>query len=310
MKKLVYLFAIILFSLFACEKVVYIKIPQKDPKLVVNAELAKDSLIILGVGKSRHVLDNVYSSPSYIEEFMVSNATPVIYENGIAIDTLVYVASDYQYKSMRNKKILLGNTYSIKVTAPGFKDVTAESIVPTQSVIAEVNRIKNARTNSNGEQVDEITIKLNDPAEVNFYLIRFYTASYSSYGGSYTIGCVSTTDKDIETTGDESDPTAEDNCYDGGNLLMKDINFNNRQKQLKFSIESNQLTEYYNNGRMYRPYVKVYRITEAYFKFLKSRAIYDGANDNPFAEPANVYTNIKDGYGIFSAYTVATDTLR
>src|SRR4051812_48985937 len=109
MKKLVYLFAIILFSLFACDKVVYIKIPEKDPKLVVNAELAKDSLIILGIGKSRHVLDNVYSSPSYIEEFMVSNATPVIYENGTAIDTLVYVPADYQYKSMRNKKILLGN---------------------------------------------------------------------------------------------------------------------------------------------------------------------------------------------------------
>ncbi|WP_410963591.1 DUF4249 family protein, partial [Salmonella sp. SAL4455] len=54
-----------------------------------------------------------------------------------------------------------------------------------------------------------------------------------------------------------------------------------------------------------KAYVNVLRITEDYFKFVKSYSVYYNSSDNPFAEPSNVYTNVKNGYGIFALLTEA-----
>ena len=173
-----------------------------------------------------------------------------------------------------------------------------------------MKRIKNVRTNSYNEQQDEITIKINDPVETNFYLVKFFHAPYGP-GQEYTIYCTSTADKDIEPIGDNADPLSTDNCFDAGNLLMRDVNFNGREKLLRFYVNSLDLMENSgSNGTIYRPFIKVYRITEEYFKFVKSYNVYYNASDNPFAEPANVFTNVKNGFGTFSAFTMAVDTLR
>ena len=210
----------------------------------------------------------------------------------------------YKYISTKNRVVNQGFTYTIKVNAPGFAEAEASTAVPSQSEVAEILRFKEARTTSGGEKQDEIQIKLNDPAaENNFYLIQFFGVPYST-GPGYEVYCVSTTDKDIEAIGDNADPFSTDNCYDGGNLLMKDVNFNGKQKQLRFYIDSYELNEHMGpGGVMQKTYVKVLRITEDHFKFVKSYHVYYNSVDNPFAEPSNVFSNVKNGYGSFSAYT-------
>jgi hypothetical protein len=160
--------------------------------------------------------------------------------------------------------------------------------------------------------MDEITLKFDDPGgEKNYYLVQVYSAGYSGYEGQ-TVWCVSTTDKDIEAIGENADPLSTDNCFDGGSLLLRDDNFNGTQKQLRFYVNSYYMQEHddISSNRTWRPYVKVLRITEDYFKYVKSYNVYYNSSDNPFAEPVNVYSNIRNGYGTFSAYTVAVDTLR
>jgi hypothetical protein len=121
---------------------------------------------------------------------------------------------------------------------------------------------------------------------------------------------VSTTDKDIEPIGDNADPFSTDNCYDGNSLLMKDVNFSGKQKVLHFFINSYELQDQTGQGgQVYKPYVKVNRITEDYFKYIKSYHVYYNAADNPFAEPANVFSNVLNGYGNFSAYTTVVTTI-
>jgi hypothetical protein len=48
------------------------------------------------------------------------------------------------------------------------------------------------------------------------------------------------------------------------------------------------------------PVVELYHVSEAYFKFEKSRIVASYTNGDPFAEPVNVYSNVKNGYGIFA----------
>ncbi len=301
-----FLFTPIVFT--ACEKGVTIDVPQKEPRLVINGLLEKNQLIELGIGKSRGVLDPDNNTGSLQEQYVIKTAIPVVYENNIPIDTLVYQSSDYRYKSLRNKTIRDGFTYTIKVNAPGFTMAEATSILPSQSVIAELRRVRNIRTNGAGEQLDEINIKLNDPAaEKNFYLVQVWGNHFGN-----PLYCVGTSDKDIESIGEETDPLDPDNCFDGSALLMKDVNFNRTLKHLKLTVASSELVEYTDpsTNRTYRPYVKVYRITEGQFRYIKSYHANINASDNPFAEPVNVFSNVNNGYGIFAVSTVAVDTLR
>ena len=91
MKK-IFFCVIILSVLASCEKTVTINIPQAAPKLVVHAWLEKNQLIEVRVGKSRHILAP-HNVGNQLEEYAVKNATAVIFENNVPIDTLVYQPS-------------------------------------------------------------------------------------------------------------------------------------------------------------------------------------------------------------------------
>jgi hypothetical protein len=308
MKRIV-LYTLIVIASAACEKTVKIEIPKKDPKLVINGLLVKGETVSLHVGKSRGVLEPDNFTTGLLEQYTVKNAVVALFENGVSIDTLLYRTSDYTYHSPRNRAPRDGAVYMIKATAPGFT-MTAEAVspVPSQSVTAGVVWNRNVRTNSSGYSEDDIIIKLNDPAaEKNFYLIQVFMAMPYSF---VPVHCVSTLDRDIEQLQEDADPLDTENCFDGTKLLMKDENFNGGTKQLKLSVESLVTYTHPINGKVYRPHIKVYRITEDQFRFVRSMEVYDAASDNPFAEPTNVYTNVKNGYGIFSISTVAVDTLR
>jgi hypothetical protein len=297
------LIALVVFS--SCEKSVTIDVPQKPSSLVINAILKKDQAIRVVIGKSRYILE----AGQGIDTYVVKNAVPVIFENNLPIDTLVYEAARYTYISPKNKTIRGGYTYTIKITAPGFSAAEATTIVPSQSEAPEVTRVKDARVTSDGVHKDEIVVKFNDPAEKNFYLLQFFQAPFQP-GDEYTVYCASTTDKDLELVGDNADPLSTDNCYDADNLILRDDNFNGQVKQLRFYIESNILQDRMGSGgQTTKPYVKLSRITEEQFKFIKSFSVYNMTVDNPFAEPVNVFTNVKNGYGIFASYTSATKDL-
>lgn len=309
MKNIHLILFFLLVVLAGCEKTVSVDIPQRPPRLVINGWLEKDVPVEVMVGKSRNVLDPSNPWSSNIESYVVKNAVPVMYENNVAIDTLVYDPASFKYRSASGKSLQEGKNYTIKVTAPGFEAVEAHTTVPSQSVINSVTRTKEARTTSDGNKQDEILIVLDDPQETNFYLVQFYHAPYNS-NSNYPIYCVSTTDKDVEPIGENADPLSTDNCYDGESLLLKDVNFNGRQKVLRFFIDSYQLNDNTGPGGIIeKPYVRVLRITEDYFKFVKSYNVHYNSSDNPFAEPSNVYSNVTNGYGSFSAYTVATQNL-
>lgn len=310
MKRYNFLLLSIVLLFAACEKPVEVPLPPVTPKLSVNATLSEDKTITAWVGRSRAILEPKDPMRPYLENYVIKDATVVLYEDGQPFETLVYDAADYTYKSPSNKRVSAGKSYSIRVTAPGFAEVSAETIAPSPSEIAGVRWERKVRRNSFGNEVDEITLTLADPAEKNYYLVSLFGAQYP-HGMVHQLWCVTTNDRDVEKQGYGGDPMDGESCFEGTNLLLKDDNFNGEEKKVKFYVESYQMDEYtaQDGSRIYRPYVEVRRITEDYFKYLKSADLYDGG-DNPFAEPVNVYSNIKGGYGIFSAHTLAVDTLR
>src|SRR5688572_20300740 len=135
----VYMLICLVFS--ACEKTVNIDVPEKEPRLAVQAIFEEGEPFYATVSKSRHILVPVNTGTgggSMWRDYLVTNAVPVIYENGTPVETLVYDASSETYISPANKKARPGFTYSIRVTAPGFKEVEGQAGFPSASEILEV----------------------------------------------------------------------------------------------------------------------------------------------------------------------------
>jgi hypothetical protein len=311
MKKIFYSCILSLILFVSCEKIVEVDIPQKQPKLVINALLGGDTNVVVSVGTSRHILTGLNQQISLRESYTVKNAVPVLYENNIAVDTLIYHSNDFLYKSLRGRRLQHGQTYTIKVNAPGFTQAEATTTMPSPVAGVEVKRTKSVRKNVDGNDLDEILIKINDPLSKDFYLIQVFSAGYNA-GYHSNIYCISTSDKDVELLGSDTDPFDPDNCYDAKNILLNDINFNGTQKQLKLFALTDELRDMRDGstGQIIKPSVRVSRITEDYFRYLKSYSLYESSVDNPFAEAVNVYSNVKNGYGIFTATTFSHHILQ
>lgn len=295
----------------ACEKNVTVEIPATDPKIVMFCNQRLNTDFTAAVTRTRGILDPVTGINGPVEPFRLNNATVLMYENDVLLDTLKYDAASNTYSTRRARRPLPGRRYRLKASAPGYADVEAISAVPPQMVVSSFQYVKNVRTNADGDPMNDINISFNDPpGEKNFYLVRVRVCYFN--GGIYSDAyCVSTKDRDVEANAD-FDPTSADPCYDGGRLLMKDDNFNGRLKQLKLSVNDFEVQTFVdgNNGRRYLPFVEIWQITEDYYKYLKSDNAFNISSGNPFAEPVLIYTNVKNGWGVFSVYTAATDSLR
>src|SRR5690606_34885098 len=98
MKRFIF-FLIIIIVFTACEKTIRVDIPQRSPKLVINGWVQKDDVIRVFIGKSRNVLQPLDQSLPQIANYVVRDATAVLYEDNVAIDTLDYVPFEYTYIS-------------------------------------------------------------------------------------------------------------------------------------------------------------------------------------------------------------------
>lgn len=153
--------------------------------------------------------------------------------------------------------------------------------------------------------MDEITVTFNDDgAKTNYYLFRIRRAE------GYSVYCVNTNDKDVERLV-YSDPFYEEECLNGDRLLVSDKNFNGTTKTFVFYVSHYEMNEGPDQqGQTVKPTLELLHINEDYFRYMKSVNAYDNALDNPFAEPVNVVGNVKNGYGFFTTFAAAVDTLQ
>ena len=305
MKKHIYLYTAVLGLAFvACERDTKVNIPPHTPRLVLNGIIPENGLFEVRAGKSQGIL-----TPNASSQYTVNNAVIVLFENGVAADTLKYDATKFLYTTRTNKRAQLGKTYQLAATAPGFTTAAANSIMPSKPVITRVVFTPNARTTTEGTPLDDLTITFNDPGgEKNYCLIQVMVAFGNNF--YFPVNCFFSNDIDIERPPTD-DPLSSNSCLNR-ELLLRDVNFNGRSKQLRISFHAGSAAPYIDpgSGRVFRPYVELQHITEDQFKFLKSRDAYDFAADNPFAEPVLVYSNVKNGYGIFAVHSRAVDSIR
>ena len=145
MNKKLYIIVALIIILIACEKTVYIDIPDKGRKITVNSLFNPDSLLKVYVSKSCYILDYDIQA--------IENATVEIYENGNLIDTLNYLNNGL-YKSA-TKKPSSGDRYKIKVTVPGMGTAETESYIPPETNIISIDTTTVRRIDDEGYRDEE-----------------------------------------------------------------------------------------------------------------------------------------------------------
>ena len=276
---------------FACEKVIEPKnLPEQDPRVVLNCLMHRDSVIRLNVSSSKSII----SGKDY--KFL-ENATCVLYENDLIIDQFTN-NKEGNYSSTVFARV--GKKYRVKVSVSGFETVEGTSVMPDSAAVIGVERYDPVNSNywsySGGEfglryfgGNTKCIIKIkDDPAVRNYYTLEPKILLLDSAGNFIQEASnIYVTNNTASSTGDYSYGSTVE--VDDGNLLSG----NNLLVDLDISMSGEGVSIAYAEVHMI-----VSHINEDLYKYkttLKSQ-INNGVSF--FAEPVQVFNNIKNGMGI------------
>jgi hypothetical protein len=292
----------------ACEKDITVDVPPQPVKLVVYGTTAVYNPFSIAVSKTAGILDPV-TPPSHL----VTHALVQLYEDSQLKDTLVFNSNTSTYESKQHIVAMPGKTYVLKTSAPGFTTAEATAVTPGNINIQSISRIAQVRTDADGNVYDEVRIRFMDNTAVsNYYLITFqHPIDYGNGNIHYQdIYCMHSLDKDIDRR-NNADPSDFEDCIDR-EIAMTDKHFNGMVKELVMFIPHDDLEPVKStfDNREYRAVVRLNNITADQFKYRKSFSAYQDSEDNPFAEPVLVFSNVTNGYGLFTTFNFVTDTIR
>ena len=293
MKKKLYLILVLLITLVACQKTVYVDIPDKGRMITVNSLFNPDSLLKVSVSKSCYILNNDIQA--------IENATVEVYENSNLIETLLYLNNGL-YKSTTQKPSS-GNAYKIKVTIPDMGTVETKSYIPVETIITQIDTATVMRTEPGGYRYEqlEFRVKFNDaPNTNNYYLLEpMQTIIYTH--DDYFMDTIITDTIQYIMDFESNDPSIVEDIW-GKGMLFNDNLFNGNTYEFVFSTEK----YFYDTTSIV---INLKSISEDYFKYLATYYKYMDTNYDPFMEKVSVYSNIEGGVGVFGGYSTTTDTI-
>lgn len=282
-------------------------IPEIDPQFVITGSATQgDRELTIFVTKSRAAKDSLrpynYSridtirpnpaDPSwfYTQEFFfdtVANVTAKILKNGQAFKDMRYLGRGYFTADIPALQAD-GAVYTFVVSAPNFKNAEVSQKLPKLVPIKKITYNKDAAVDDNGERGDELILEFDDPIdEENFYqgYIEIEDTSSVQYARYYAYPI------DASSEG----------------LNLTDRTFNGKTYQWRFIVKNQD------------PFVPNKIATISAFLLMASKdAFYynigverarNSAN-NPFAEPVLPYTNVKNGFGIYTMSNFSFKMLR
>ncbi len=287
--------AFILLSMTACETVVNIHISETDKQIVVNGLFDQTAPLELSITESI----SPYNENIDIQDLTQSEVA--LYENAIFIEYMTYhrapgAESGNYYSTLIPHP---GNNYSIEITDPVYGKVKALSGIPTEVIISK----SWANWTPWGEDTLNVIrfnfeFELDDPPEENYYYLTIGCPLLKpdTTGGAYVIF-------DYQYAQIYSADIANPQLYLKNGWLFTDVNFNGT----KYLI-SGTATMYVNPCCDYDPdviinkkelYVFLENLSQEAHNFHSSYAQRLSIQNDFYAEPSSIYSNIDNGNGIF-----------
>jgi len=304
----------LLFTVGACDfqRTVDLQAPRHESQLVVNGEIVPGALWRVDVSRSVGAFQPSTPSDS---TFTVSDATVTVFQEGTRQGPLP-LDSLNQY-STRQFTPETGRQYTVQVSAPELDTVTATDRVPHMPPVqlsADETQPENDYYNR------DIRLTIIDPPDTeNYYHIRLQKKGYRK--DSTSVDTLGLTDVRFRTRNrsiiDEMGQVLEEaNAYQGREATFRDVLFDGTEHTIAlqgggekdlggFYLPDKEEGDGYPRVK-YFLYVSV--LSEDAYRFDHTKRLFQRTEENPFAEPVDVHSNVNGGYGTVAARH--TDTLR
>lgn len=315
--------------LFSCRKELDYDDLGFKPQMVLNGLIYQDSLIVINVSRTQSILENNKIFP------FLDNAEVQLYENDIYIEDLVFDSIGYYHSTIRSKA---NTNYRIEAKTDEIETATAEfsfkdlatfsltnisyEISDTIVTYDDITEAEIWYRMEHPEVTDPIPSKdtalmlvvlnfdivfTDDGTEENFYdyggtgsFCMVYNSGYNSSENRLEFIRLETNnsahlsfrnyhDRERFSPGGSSSV----NGYRQGGYMTDDL-FNGQKVSLELK------TSYY-TGTLEPIEINLLSYPDEYINFHTSGYRYIEANDNPFSQATNVYTNIENGLGIVCA---------
>jgi hypothetical protein len=292
----------------ACNTVLDVELPEREPKLVVNCLFEQDSQFVFDVSVSKEILDTV--TLRHLEGAKIVLSASDGTSETISTSQMTVVGFETKRAYVSNMRATVGLTYSIEVSHPEYSSVTSSASVESGVKITSIDTSVFIESNF-GEQfpVLRMSVGFDDPVGEDYYELKVY-----KYGKIVT----------YEPPNFEPDTILsfeEVYYYFPSESLLSDLGASTFDDEL-FEGQSYKVTvnisSYYlidldgfptdtTSPSFLLPELR--SISPEYYKYQTSLSRYRNAQGDPFAQPVQVYNNIDGGFGIFAGFSKSSDTL-
>jgi hypothetical protein len=289
---------------------------QKEPtidiepsKIVINGLITTDSLVGITLTRSSAITEWVH-----VDDFL-QGAKIHIYKNDQLADSLdnrnITLGYYYFYRVKNYAATRLvpesGNEYKIEVKYPGFETASATTIIPQKVTIDKIDTLRIDYPYTNLYESNHglfCQVSFSDPAdEENYYLFMMLGSSGVRNLDNVSFLC--------------NDAIVEETLNHGSipiGVAFSDKKINGQKYKLALIFKFKELfiasdsikNPFYRQAKMY---FNLYSINKDYFNYLKELNLFYANYRNPLADPVQVSSNIKGGYGFFSGAAVSTDSV-
>ncbi len=283
-----------------CEKPIDLNLPLPDPRLVVVSNFTTDEAMRVRVSRSRSILDDLpedYIADAVVELF--GDDDNVLEQLRLVIPQINRVSPYYTTESIALQP---GETYKLRVSAPGFDTVMSQSQIPARIQIRDfsVSGLTSGPGSKPGSvRYDyQVLLSFDDPGSLkNYYHLNFYQEVEDVVvEQSYLQPVVFS-------------PFSDNNfllAYFAGGVLIEDEEINGQRVSYSFPMSIEIYPSYQLLGKIY---VELRTTSEEYYLFHNSLSRQQSNNGGINGEPIFIFNNIENGHGIFAGYSFSTDSL-
>jgi hypothetical protein len=261
------------------------QLPSTDSKLVLSCYISpQDTVIAAKVTETKTVISTGGTRAD------ITNATVKI-SDGTKTVQLVYDNNLLYYRVLPSQMpIVVGKTYTMTVSTPDGRSISAKSTVPSPISIKEIKV-------DSGTSVTIRKLNAQEVKEYYFKLIWQDVAGSADYyrGFGFVQGIFKDRNNSSAQRTDGVDFTSTDDKNSDGQLLALSVTYQPARNATQATIQ--KLT------------VGLFHSDIHYFNYHESLRKQRG-NSNPFAEPVLLYTNVEGGFGCFGAYNATWKELK
>lgn len=296
-----FLALIFLIFIISCKKELPFPNVDAEPLLVINSLYSPDSLLQIHVSESCHINDSLCAF-----NFIMDAEVLLKDQLGRVLANLEHQGSGFY--SPDNFVLNNQTNYQLEVNHSN-KLATATSRIPKAFSCTYLGKEEGIFDGSVAWGFD---IEIADnPEEENYYLLEGYITildgehhDETSEVNGYSLPHTAHLTNDINAENNSITSGIDFVTYPLQRIFLPDKNFNGQTYPTRFALSDSDV--YSLDFEEFKAHLFVKSVSKEMYDYYKSLAKYELSQSNLFAEPEQIFSNIKNGLGIFAGYSQQT----